>query len=680
MRTASKAGSGGPDVVQLEYQFISSFAQTGDLLDLTPYGAADIAERLRAMGLEAGRLQRPGPGDSAGLGSHGQPVPRRHHDRRRVSPSRQQRGTDYKTAAEKVRANTDSYISNMAPGQGAGWLGLLWQAGVKPFGYDGGKNVTINVNSPEAKKVMAYWQDMIQNDLVSVDPDFNDEWYAGLNPGKYAGWLTAAWAPVFLSGAAKDTSGKWRAAPLPQWDASKPASGNQGGSADAVLKTSKNPIAAYELAKWINNAHDPALLFAPSSTSSRLRTRCSTDPAFVDDKPDFYGGQKVNELFAQISTTVDPDWQWLPFMEFAYSSCNDTFGAAVAAKGDLGCGAGCLAEPRSSTTRTSRASRSTSSARAARGSTPGPPPPNHHVSEGTRDDQCDQAEAAPRCVRIRPPVLRRVRGDAHRTARLLGLPELLRAPARRRREIRRLRELRARVPGPRLPRRARAHRADSPDPGADHARARAVLRARARLRSSARQQGAAAAHLLALRGARRRRRAHVGLPLRAGVRAHRRRSPAYRAALTEPALGHRILFSIMNIITWAYVGYNMIIMYSALKSIPAELYEAAEIDGASQWRLAWSVKIPLIRPAILLTVIFSVIGSFQIFNEPSLLLETRAHRDHPVVHAQLLRLQPRVREPGHQLRRGDRIPARLRHHDRLVRRATEHPEEGSVHS
>jgi len=82
-----------------------------------------------------------------------------------------------------------------------------------------------------------------------------------------------------------------------------------------------------------------------------------------------------------------------------------------------------------------------------------------------------------------------------------------------------------------------------------------------------------------------------------------------------------VLFSIMNIVTWTYVGYNMIVMYSALKSIPAELYEAAEIDGASQWRLAWSVKIPLIRPAIILTVIFSVIGSFQIFNEPCLLLE-----------------------------------------------------------
>jgi multiple sugar transport system permease protein len=83
--------------------------------------------------------------------------------------------------------------------------------------------------------------------------------------------------------------------------------------------------------------------------------------------------------------------------------------------------------------------------------------------------------------------------------------------------------------------------------------------------------------------------------------------------------GSNILGSIMNIVTWEFVGYNMIIMYAALRSIPAELYEAAEIDGAGQVRLAWSIKIPAIRPAILLTIIFSVIGSFQLFTEPSLL-------------------------------------------------------------
>lgn len=80
-----------------------------------------------------------------------------------------------------------------------------------------------------------------------------------------------------------------------------------------------------------------------------------------------------------------------------------------------------------------------------------------------------------------------------------------------------------------------------------------------------------------------------------------------------------ILGSMMNIVTWGFVGYNMIIMYAALRSIPSDLYEAAEIDGAGQWRIAWSIKIPAIRPAILLTVIFSIIGTFQLFNEPSLL-------------------------------------------------------------
>lgn len=80
-----------------------------------------------------------------------------------------------------------------------------------------------------------------------------------------------------------------------------------------------------------------------------------------------------------------------------------------------------------------------------------------------------------------------------------------------------------------------------------------------------------------------------------------------------------IFFSIINIVNWEFVGYNMIIMYAALRSIPTELYEAARVDGSSETRIALSIKVPLIRPAILLTVIFSVIGTFQLFNEPSLM-------------------------------------------------------------
>lgn len=77
-----------------------------------------------------------------------------------------------------------------------------------------------------------------------------------------------------------------------------------------------------------------------------------------------------------------------------------------------------------------------------------------------------------------------------------------------------------------------------------------------------------------------------------------------------------VLWSIANVVTWVYVGYNMIIIYSALLAIPSEIYEAARLDGASQARIAWSIKIPLIAPAITLTSIFSIIGTLQLLAEP----------------------------------------------------------------
>jgi multiple sugar transport system permease protein len=80
-----------------------------------------------------------------------------------------------------------------------------------------------------------------------------------------------------------------------------------------------------------------------------------------------------------------------------------------------------------------------------------------------------------------------------------------------------------------------------------------------------------------------------------------------------------ILSSIGNVVTWEFVGYNMLILYSALRTIPDELYEAAEMDGAGEIRKAWSIKIPALRQALLLTLIFSVIGSFQLFVEPNIL-------------------------------------------------------------
>jgi multiple sugar transport system permease protein len=77
-----------------------------------------------------------------------------------------------------------------------------------------------------------------------------------------------------------------------------------------------------------------------------------------------------------------------------------------------------------------------------------------------------------------------------------------------------------------------------------------------------------------------------------------------------------MLWSIANVATWTWTGYNMIIFYAALRAIPTELYEAAAVDGAGAVRTAFYIKLPLLRPALLLCTIFSVIGSFQLFAEP----------------------------------------------------------------
>jgi multiple sugar transport system permease protein len=82
---------------------------------------------------------------------------------------------------------------------------------------------------------------------------------------------------------------------------------------------------------------------------------------------------------------------------------------------------------------------------------------------------------------------------------------------------------------------------------------------------------------------------------------------------------HVVLLSVANIGVWGGTGFNMIVMYTALRAVPSELYEAARIDGASQWQVALRIKIPMIAPALVLTGVFSLIATLQVFNEPQTL-------------------------------------------------------------
>ncbi|WP_427118120.1 carbohydrate ABC transporter permease [Pseudarthrobacter scleromae] len=77
--------------------------------------------------------------------------------------------------------------------------------------------------------------------------------------------------------------------------------------------------------------------------------------------------------------------------------------------------------------------------------------------------------------------------------------------------------------------------------------------------------------------------------------------------------------SIANIAVWAGSGATMIILYSALRSIPPELYEAARIDGANDWSVIWHIKLPLLRSTLLFSAVLAIIVALQLFTEPSIL-------------------------------------------------------------
>nr|WP_274619203.1 sugar ABC transporter permease [Bifidobacterium amazonense] len=76
--------------------------------------------------------------------------------------------------------------------------------------------------------------------------------------------------------------------------------------------------------------------------------------------------------------------------------------------------------------------------------------------------------------------------------------------------------------------------------------------------------------------------------------------------------------SMANLLIWMNVGFNMLILYGSLTSIDPVLYESAKVDGAGELRIAWSIKIPMVRGTLVLTCLLSMIGMLQLFDQPLL--------------------------------------------------------------
>ncbi|MCW6003980.1 extracellular solute-binding protein [Micromonospora sp. CPCC 205371] len=239
---------------------------------------------------------------------------------------------EYATAAEKVKA-AGGYITNFSQSDVNQFAGLAWQAGGRWFGNDGSQ-WTVDFSDAKTTQVADYWQDLIGRKLVSTVPPWTTEWDNAYNTGQAWTWVSAVWGANSIATGAPTTKGKWAVAPMPQWNAGDKSAGNWGGSSTAIFKSSKHPYEAAQFALWLNTS-DEALTLLNQKANLYPATKAGATLPALTTGVDFYGGQKIYEVFAEASAQVSPDFVWGPLMTKTYADTADGFKAAVSGQGTL---------------------------------------------------------------------------------------------------------------------------------------------------------------------------------------------------------------------------------------------------------------------------------------------------------------------------------------------------------
>ncbi|UOQ90108.1 sugar ABC transporter substrate-binding protein [Agromyces endophyticus] len=330
LQNAIKAGSGAPDVVQIEYYAIPQFALSDSLVDLSQYGLDSLEDEYSAStwgsvnvgGKLVGLPQDSGPMalfyNQAVFDQYGIEVPTT--------------WDEYVAAAEKLHAADPTKYITSDTGDSGFTTSMIWQAGGRPFATDG-TDVTIDFADEGTKKWTGVWNQLIENDLVAPIPGWSDEWYKGLGDGTIASLVIGAWMPGVLESSVADAAGDWRVAPMPTYDGTPVASEN-GGGGQSVVKQSKNPALAAAFLRWLNSDPESISIFLEKggfpSTTADLE-----DPDFVGYESEYFGGQKINEVLTQASKDVSSGWQYLPYQVYANSIYGDTVGQAYANKTSL---------------------------------------------------------------------------------------------------------------------------------------------------------------------------------------------------------------------------------------------------------------------------------------------------------------------------------------------------------
>ena len=328
--TAIKANN-EPDLGQIEFQLLPQFETSGALVDLSQYNGNSVKDQFPAWEwnqVSLGNALYAIPQDTGPMALfYRADIFQKYH---LPVPTTWAQYAD--EAAKLHAANPNAYMANFPPRNPSLFVSYVWQNGGSLFSTSG-QSWKVSIDSPQAQQVAAYWQDLISKNLVKTEADFASGWYNDLQTGTLATWLTGAWGNGILKQNAPLGAGKWRVAPMPQWQAGQNVSSNWGGSTTVVFKNTQHPQEATEFAQWISANQQSAIMEFSTGAYPALLSALSS-PTVNSPQP-FFGNQVINQVFLDSAQHVNGNFQWGPSMEQVYNDLGDQFANAVNGHGTL---------------------------------------------------------------------------------------------------------------------------------------------------------------------------------------------------------------------------------------------------------------------------------------------------------------------------------------------------------
>jgi multiple sugar transport system substrate-binding protein len=335
LQNAIKAGSGIPDIAQIEYYAAPQFALSGSLANLANDGLSSDQSLFSTAVWDSVNVN----GELVGLPQDTGPMTLWYNEAifKKYDLTVPTTWAQYVADAKKLHAaNPKEYITSDSGDPGF-TTSMIWAAGGHPYVTSGTKNVTINFSSDAGtQKFENMWSPLITGGLLSQIPGWSSQWYTGLANGTIATLVTGGWMGVDLESGVTGAKGNWRVAPIPQYTAGSTATSENGGSSDAVLSASKNQAAAAAFVQWISTGQGAQI--SANSGDFPAETSILNSSSFQDQAPSYFGGQQINKVLATASSNVLPGWNYLPFQVYANSIYSTTAGQAYVGKSTLSSG------------------------------------------------------------------------------------------------------------------------------------------------------------------------------------------------------------------------------------------------------------------------------------------------------------------------------------------------------